>query len=58
MANTSRTEARSDYGSDVLTDFESDMFGSTTSKITDKSLPVAGRTRNVKTRRGEIARVP
>ncbi len=46
-----------DYGSDLLTDFESDMFCST-SKITNKSVSVAKRTRNFKTSRGEIARVP
>ena len=58
MAETSFIGDGSDYGSDVLIDFESEMFRSTTSKTTDKSIPVAGRTRNVGTRRGEIARAP
>ena len=58
MADTSQSESGSDYGSDVLTDFESEMFRSTTSKITNKTLSVARRTRNVKTRRGEVSKVP
>ena len=40
-----------DYGSDILTDLGSDMFQSTTPKVSRKS--IAGRTRNIKTRRGE-----
>lgn len=40
----------SDYGSDVPTDFELEMFCNTTSKTTDKSIFVAGRTQNVETR--------
>ena len=58
MANSPCIGAWSEYGSDLLTDFESDMFGSISSKITNKSVPVAKRTRNFKTRQGEIARVP
>ena len=58
MADTGQSESGSDYGSDVLTDFESEMFRSTTSKTTNKTLPVAGRTRNVRTRQGEVLKVP
>ena len=58
MADTGQSESGSDYGSDVLTDFESEMFRSTTSKTTNKTLPVAGRTRNVRTCRGEVSKVP
>lgn len=54
---TSQFES-SDYGSDVLTGFESEMFRNTTSKTTNKTLPVAGRTRNVRTRRGKMSKVP
>ncbi len=58
MADTGQNESSSDYGSDVLTDFESRMFRSTTSKATNKTLPVAGRTRDVRTRRGDVSKVP
>ena len=58
MAETSSIRDGSDYGSDVLTDFESEMFCGTTSKTTDKSTPLAGTTRNVATRQGEIAKAP
>lgn len=58
MADTGQNESGSDYGSDVLTDFESEMFRSTTSKTTNKTLPVAGRTHNIRTRRGEVSKVP
>ncbi len=34
------------------------MFGSTSSKITAKSVPEAERSRNMRTRQGEMARVP
>lgn len=57
MAEASSIRDGSYYGSDVPTDFESELFCSTTSKTTDKSIPVAGRTRNVGTRQGEIARI-
>ncbi len=58
MADTGERESGSDYGSDAFTDFESEMFCSTTSKTTNKTLPVAGRTRNVRTRRGEVLKMP
>ena len=58
MADTGQNESGSDYGSDVLIDFESEMFRSTTSKTTNKTLPVAGRTRIVRTRWGEVSKVP
>ncbi len=58
MADTGQSENGSDYRSDVLTNFESEMFRSTTSKTTNKTLSVAGRTRNVRTRRGEVSKVP
>ncbi len=44
--------------SDVLTDFESEMFRSTTSKATNKILFVAERTRNVRICRGEVSKIP
>ncbi len=58
MADTGQSESGSDYGSDFLTDFGSEMFCSTTSKSTNKTLPVVRRTRNVKTRQGELSKVP
>ena len=58
MADTGQSESGSDYRSDILTDFESEMFRSTTSKTTNETLLVAGRTRNVRTRRGEVSKVP
>ncbi len=58
MADKGQSESGSDYGSDVLTDFESEMFRSKTSKTTNKTLPVAGRTRNDRTRRGEVSKEP
>ncbi len=44
MANSPCIGVRSDYESDLLTDFGSDMFGSTSSKIKNKSDSVAKRT--------------
>ncbi len=58
MADTGQSGSDSDYWSDVLTDFKSKMFRSTTSKTSNKTLPVAGRTRNVRTRQGEVSKVP
>ena len=57
MADTSQVENGSDYGSDILTDLESEMFSSTTLKKTDQTLPIAGRTRNIETRRGEVSKL-
>ncbi len=57
MADTGQSGSGSDYGTDVLTDFEWEMFHSTTSKTTNKTLPVAGRTRNVRTRQSEVSKV-
>lgn len=54
MVDTGQNESVRDYGSDVPTDFESEMFRSTTSKAINKSLPATGRTRNVGNRRGEV----
>ncbi len=51
-------ESVSDYGSDVLTDFESEVFCSTISKTTNKTLSVVRRTRNIKTRQGEVSKMP
>ncbi len=58
MTDTSQSESGSDNGSDVFTNFESEMFRSTTSKTTNKTLPDAGRTGNVRTRRGDVSKVP
>ena len=58
MVDTGQSQSDSDNGGDILTDFESEMFRSTTSKTTNKALPVAGRTRDVRTRRGELSKVP
>ncbi len=58
MADTGQSKSGSESGSDVFTDFESEMFCSTTSKTINKTLPVAGRTHNVKTRQGEVSKVP
>ncbi len=58
MADTGQSESGSDYGSDVLTHFESETLCSTTSKTTNKTLPVAGRTHNVRTRLGKVSKVP
>ena len=58
MADTGQSESSSYYRSDILNNFELKMFRSTTSKTTNKTLPVAGRTRNVRTRRGEVSKVP
>ena len=58
MADTGQNESGRDNGSDVLTDFESEMFCNTTSKTTNKTLPVAGRIRIVRTRRREVSKVP
>ena len=41
-----QVENGSDYGSDIPTGLESEMFRSMTSEKTDQTLPVAGRTRN------------
>ena len=41
---TSLIRGGNDYGSDVLTDFKSEMFRNTTSRTIDKTIPVAGRT--------------
>lgn len=57
MAETSPIQDGSDYGSDVLSDFESEIFRNVTSPSTEKSIPVAGRTQNVTTRRGKIEQV-
>ncbi len=56
MADKGQSESGSDYKNDVLIDFESEMFRSKTSKTTNKTLPVAGRTRNDRTRRGEVSK--
>ena len=45
-------------GQTSLTDFKLEMFHSSSSQTTDKSIPVARRTQNVKTRQGKIARAP
>ena len=58
MVDIGQIESGSDYGSDVLTDCESKMFRSTTSKATNKTLPVVRRTRNTRYRRSEISKVP
>ncbi len=58
MTDTGQSGSGSHYGSDVLTNFESEMFRCTTSKTTNKTLPVARRTRNVRTRRGEVSKAP
>ncbi len=57
MADTGQSESGSDYWGDVLTDFESEMFRSTTSKTTNKTLSLAGRTSNVRTRRDEVSKL-
>ena len=53
MADTSHVNTGSDYRSDILTDLRSEGLQSTTSKVSRKSIPVAGRTPDIKTRRGE-----
>ncbi len=58
MADTGQSESGSDDGCDVFTDFESKMFRSTTSKTIYKTLPVAGRTSNVRTRWGTVSKMP
>lgn len=53
MAGTSQVDGGSDYGSDFLTELGSEIFYSITSKVSQKSIPIAGCTRNIETRRGE-----
>lgn len=57
MADTSQVEDGSDYRSDILTNLGSEIFRSTTSKKTDQTLPIARKTRNIGTRRGEVLKV-
>lgn len=61
MPSTDEDDHGSDYGSDVLTNLDSDIFQSTASQAptekTNKTVPVALKTRNVATKRVKIVPV-
>ncbi len=57
MTDIDQNEISSNYGSDVFIDFESEMFRNITSKATNKTLSIAGRAANVRTRWGKVLKL-
>ncbi len=58
MADKDQNRSGCNYWNDVFTDFESEMFCSITSKATNKTLQITGRTCSFRTRRNGVSKVP
>ena len=58
IADRSQNENGSDYRRDDPINFESEMFYNTTSNSINKTSSLVGETRNIRTRRGEVLKLP